>query len=61
MLMDDSFSYDQDGYLKGIPEPDPELLYPNMFYHGITRARELLAIVVLGDMGLFRTILTIIE
>ena len=60
MLMDSSFYYDSEGYLKGIPEPDPELLYPNLFYHGITRVRELLAIVVLEDQELLRSVLSII-
>ena len=61
MLMDGSFSYDDNGYLHGIPEPDPELLYPNLFYQGITRVRERLAIVVMGDPVLLRNILSIID
>ena len=61
MLMDDSFRYDGNGYLRGIPEPDPELLYPNLFYHGITRVRDRLAIVVMDNPGLLRNILSIIN
>lgn len=61
MLMDSSFSYDDKGYLQGIPAPDPELLYPNLFYQGITRVRDRLAIVVLDNKELLRSILSIIK
>ncbi len=61
MLMDSSFRYDDNGYLKGIPEPDPELLYPNLFYQGITRVRDRLAIVVMKNLELLRKILSIID
>ncbi len=61
MLMDDSFSYDDEGYLRGIPEPDPESPYPNIFYSDITRIREHLALVILDDPGLFENILSIID
>jgi hypothetical protein len=61
MLMDDSFSYGGDGYLRGIPEPDAECPYPNIFYSDITRIREHLALVILDDPELFESILTIIE
>lgn len=60
MLMDGSFSYDENGYLQGIPEPDPEMPYPNLFYQGITRVRDRLALVVMGDPELLRNILSII-
>lgn len=60
MLMDSSFHYDDKGYLKGIPEPDPELLYPNLFYQGITRVRDRLAIVVMNNPELLRKLLSII-
>ncbi len=60
MLMDSSFYYDENGYLKGIPAPDPDYLYPNLFYQGITRVREKLALVILDAPELFRNILGII-
>ena len=61
MLMDDSFSYDDAGYLKGIPEPDPERPYPNIFNSVITRVREDLALVILDAPELLSDILTIID
>ena len=61
MLMDSSFSYDGDGYLRGIPEPDPEDPYPNIFYSGISRVREHLALVILDAPDLLDNIVTIID
>ena len=46
MLMDESFYYTDDGILQGIPHPNPNYLYPNLFYLGITRVRETLALIV---------------
>ena len=56
MLLDDSFYYDERGRLQGIPTPDPDYLYPNLFYQGITRAREKLAIIVVRNERLFNDI-----
>lgn len=61
MLMDSSFYYDEEGFLKGIPQPDPDYIYPNLFYQGITRVREHLALIILDAPELFRTILGIIS
>ena len=61
MLMDSSFSYDSDGYLRGIPRPDPVRPYPNIFYSGITRVREHLALVILDAPELLNSILSILD
>jgi hypothetical protein len=61
MLMDDSFSYDEAGYLMGIPEADPDCPYPNIFNSGITRVRERLALVILDEPKLLESIVSIIE
>jgi len=61
MLLDESFFYDEKGRLQGIPTPDPDYLYPNLFYQGITRAREKLAVIVIRNRGLFEEIAKIIE
>ena len=61
MLMDDSFSYDEDGFLKGIPSPDPEKPYPNIFYPEMSRVRENLALVIVDAPELFAWIMSIIE
>ena len=56
MLLDDSFYYDENGILQGVPYPDPDYLYPNLFYQGVTRVRENLAIVVVDAPELFEKI-----
>lgn len=59
MLMDDSFYYDDNGVLQGVPHPNPDYLYPNLFYQGITRVREKIALVVVNSLQLFRKISSI--
>ena len=61
MLMDASFFYSEDGELQGVPHPNPDYLYPNLFYQGITRVREKLAIIVVDNFELFSKIATILE
>lgn len=61
MLMDASFFYSEDGELQGVPHPNPDYLYPNLFYQGITRVREKLAIIVVDNLELFSKIATILE
>lgn len=59
MLLDDTFYYDENRLLQGIPHPDPDYLYPNLFYQGVTRVREKLALIVINAPELFREISTI--
>ena len=61
MLMDGSFFYSEDGRLEGVPRPDPDYIYPNLFYQGITRVREKLALIVLQSEPLFDRIAAILE
>ena len=61
MLMDNSFYYDEEGLLHGIPHPNPDLLYPNLFYQGVTRVRENLALIVVKAPELFEKIVSILK
>lgn len=61
MLLDKSFYYDENGVLKGIPHPNPDYLYPNLFYQGITRVREKIALVVVEESELFEKISSVLE
>lgn len=61
MLMDDSFYYDELGVLSGVPHPNPDFLYPNLFYQGVTRVREVLAVIVVNAPVLFGQIARIVE
>ena len=59
MLMDSSFYYDEKGRLQGVPSPGSEFIYPNLFYQGITRVREKLALIVVDAPELFNRIASI--
>lgn len=61
MVMDSSFHYNEEGYLRGIPEPDPAHPYPNIFDSKVTRVRDHLALVIEGDPELFGKIISIID
>ena len=60
MLLDSSFFYDEDGKLQGIPNPNPNYLYPNLFYQGVTRVREELALIVVNAPELFEKVASIV-
>ena len=61
MLMDSSFYYDEKGVLQCMPHPKPEYLYPILFYQGVTRVREKLAIIVVNSPELFRNVVSIVK
>lgn len=61
MLMDNSFYYDEEGILNGIPHPNPDYLYPNLFYQGVTRVREKLSLIIVDAPALFEKITSIFE
>ncbi|MBO7254491.1 MAG: DUF2075 domain-containing protein [Clostridia bacterium] len=60
MILDNSFYYDENGHLEGVPRFDPDNLFPNMFFHSITRIRERLVVIVIGNEGLFEKITEIL-
>ena len=60
MLMDKSFYYDDNNNLCGIPHPNPDYLYPNLFYQGVTRVRMELSIIVVDAIELFEKITSIV-
>ena len=60
MLMDSAFYYDEEGVLRGVPSPDPDALYPNLFYQSVTRVREKLALIVVNAPELFGRISSIL-
>lgn len=61
MLLDKSFYYDQNGLLQGITHPNPDYLYPNLFYQGITRVREAICLIVVDAPELFEKMVSIIS
>lgn len=62
MLLDDSFTYDDKGYLRSVSIPGTEghSVVRDLF-HGLSRAKEKIAIVVRGNKPVFKQILTILQ
>lgn len=61
ILMDNSFFYNSANTLSSISHPNPDYLYPNLFYQGITRAREKLAIIIVETPELFEKMASIVS
>lgn len=61
MLMDGSFYYDEEDKLQAVPQPGSDYLYPKLFYQGVTRAREKLAVIVVQAPALFEKVLSILQ
>ena len=61
MLLDSSFYYDDDGKLQGITHSSTGYLYPNLFYQGVTRVRERLALIVVNAPDLFAKVVSIVS
>lgn len=61
IFMDDNFRYSSDGDLEGKIHPNPDYLFPKLFYQNITRAREKICIIVIDNEDLFDKLLRIKE
>lgn len=59
IMMDDNFRYREDGKLQGKRHPNPDYIFYKLLYQGVSRPREKLCIVVIGNMPLFEKILGI--
>ncbi len=59
VVIDNNFRYDANGDLTAREHPNPEYLFPRLFYQNISRAREKLCIVVLNNQELFKKLLCI--
>ena len=61
IILDNNFRYNNDGELEGKEHPNPDYLFPRLFYQNISRARERLCIIVLNNPKMFRQLLQIKE
>lgn len=61
IIMDNNFRYNDDGELEGKEHPNPDYLFPRLFYQNISRTRERLCIIVLNNPKMFRQLLKIKE
>ena len=59
LLLDNNFQYSKEGELEGRVHPNPDYLFPRLFYQNITRARERLCIIVLNNPDVFERLLQI--
>lgn len=57
--MDDNFRYQEDGHLQGKVHPNPNYKFYKLWYQGVSRAREKLCILIIGNQELFSNILAI--
>ena len=61
IVMDENFKYNSDGELEGKEHPNPNYLFPRLFYQNISRAREKLCIVVVNNIEFFDKLLRLKE
>ena len=60
MLMDDTFGYDDHGYLRHISEQDQDHRVRRLF-HGLSRAKKRVALMVCGNPGVFKSLLNVVQ
>ena len=59
MFLDKNFYYEK-GFLNSTSHPNPDYLYDRLFFQGVTRVREKLAIVVLDNEDVYKNLLRIV-
>lgn len=57
--MDDNFQYAEDGHLQGKMHPNPNYIFYKLWFQGVSRAREKLCILVIGNEELFKKLLSV--
>lgn len=60
MLLDQTFAYDENDVLRAKYHPNPDYLYRQLLFQGLSRVREKLAVVVLDNPDLFEKVLGIL-
>lgn len=59
VILDKNFKYIEDGHLQGKKHPNPDYLFPSLFYQNVTRAREKLCVIVSENIDVFEKLLHI--
>ena len=57
--MDNNFKYTEDGHLQGRIHPNPDYIFYKLWFQGVSRARERLCILIIGNEPLFNNILQV--
>lgn len=60
MLIDNTFAYDENGKLRAYEHPNPNYLYRQLLFQGVSRVREKLAIIVVDNKDVFTKALSIV-
>ena len=60
MVIDDSFWYNEKGELVAIEHPNPDYLFKQLLFQGVTRSREMLALIIIENKSVFETLLKIV-
>lgn len=61
IVIDNNFRYGKKGELEGREHPNPDYLFPQLFYQNISRTREKLCLVILNNPDVFEKLLKIKE
>lgn len=61
LVLDNNFRYSEKGELEGREHPNPDYLFPRLFYQNISRTREKLCLVILNNPDMFEKLLKIKE
>lgn len=59
ITLDDRFYYNEEGKLQGKNHPNPDYIYDRLFFQAVSRTREKLCIVVIGNTELFENIVSV--
>lgn len=60
MIVDNTFGYDENGILRGRIHPNPNYLYRQLLFQGMSRVRERLAIIIVDNQDVFQKALGIV-
>lgn len=61
MVLDDTFYYDDNGFLAAKEHPNPDYLYIQLLFQGLTRVREKVALIVIDNPDVFEKILGLLN
>lgn len=61
MIIDNTFAYDENGKLRAFEHPNPNYLYRQLLFQGVSRVREKLAIIFVENKDAFAKALSIVS
>jgi len=61
MLLDSRFSYSSDGFLVASRHPNPDYLFIQLLFQGVTRVRKKLCLIIMDNIELFTRVLELVS